>query len=167
MQGAARNYLFKTECRSSQLRWWPGSGLLRGSDLVNQLGCLGCTCGVNSPSSVCVRGSSVGESLIPASVFEPHPSTSVRHANSKPLFLPRVHTDYHRGSYFVSTVPLWNSIVPDRILTSTSRRSFKFHLRNYLFSIASLHHSIISYVVTHKMHREKKQTKKNVIMPWC
>ncbi len=75
-----------------------------------------------------------GESLIPASVFEPHPYTSVRHTNSKPLFLPRVHTDYHRGSYFVSTVPLWNSI-PDRILTSTSRRSFKFHLRNYLFSI--------------------------------
>ena len=48
-----------------------------------------------------------GDSLIPPSVFECHPSTTVRHSNSKPLFLPRVR---HPGSFCVSVIPLWNSI---------------------------------------------------------
>ncbi len=97
-----------------------------GSDLVNQLGWPRLHLRRQLAKLCLCEKILSGESLIPTSVFEPHPSTSVRHANSKPLFLLRVHTDYHRGSYFVSTVLLWNSI-PDRILTSTSRRSFKFH----------------------------------------
>ena len=41
-----------------------------------------------------------GESLIPADVFTQHPSTTVRHLNSKPLFQPYVRTVHHQNSFF-------------------------------------------------------------------
>ena len=69
-----------------------------------------------------------GGSLIPPSVFTPHPSSTVRHVNSSPIFLPRVRTNYHRGSYFISTIPLWNN-VPDEITSLTSHLAFKKHLK--------------------------------------
>ena len=73
-----------------------------------------------------------GKSLISPTVFLPHPSTTVRHNNSQPLFLPRVRTDHHRGTFFVSVVPLWNSI-PDYIITLSSDKSFKVTLKQLLF----------------------------------
>ena len=73
-----------------------------------------------------------GGSLIPPSVFTPHPSSTVRHVNSSPIFLPRVRTNYHRGSYFISTIPLWNN-VPDEITSLTSHLGFKKHLKLQLF----------------------------------
>lgn len=72
-----------------------------------------------------------GDSLIPPTVFTPHPSLSVRHLNSKPLFQPFVRTYYHRYSYFVSVVPLWNAI-PDRIITLSSGLAFKRHLKQLM-----------------------------------
>lgn len=43
-----------------------------------------------------------GGSIIPGSVFTPHPSSSVRHANSVPLSRPYVRTCQHQSSYFRS-----------------------------------------------------------------
>ena len=90
-----------------------------GSDLVSQLGWPSLLLRRQLAKLCLWRRILCEESLIPATVFEPHPSTSVRHANSQPLFLPRVRADYHRGSFFVSAIPLWNSI-PDSITSLNS-----------------------------------------------
>ena len=74
-----------------------------------------------------------GESLIPPSAFTPHPSSSVRHVNSMPLFLPRVRTDYNRGSFFVSVVRAWNDL-PDYLVKSNSFTAFKRSIKNLLLT---------------------------------
>ena len=102
-----------------------------GSDLVCQLGWPSLLLRRQLAKLCLCRRILSGESLIPAMVFEPHPSTSVRHVNTQSLFLPRVRTDYHRGSFFVSTIPLWNSI-PDKIVEKSTKKSFKLHLKQYL-----------------------------------
>ena len=71
----------------------------------------------------------MGESLIPSTAFSPHPNAIIRHANSMPLFLPRVKTDYNRGSFFVSTVPIWNKL-PDPLIKITSHLAFKRSVKN-------------------------------------
>lgn len=54
--------------------------------------------------------------LIPCSVFTPHPSLVVRHANSCPLFVPFVKTQYHHSSFFISIIPSWNHL-PEAIVS--------------------------------------------------
>lgn len=72
-----------------------------------------------------------GNSIIPPSVFSPHSNRSVRHTNSYPLFQPFVKTNYHRFSFFVSCVPLWNAI-PESIVGLNTNLAFKRHLKKYL-----------------------------------
>ena len=74
----------------------------------------------------------LGGSLIPPSVFVPHPSPSARsHANSQPLFRQGVRTRYHQQSFFVSVVSKWNSI-PGEMVELSSHLAFKRHLKQYL-----------------------------------
>ena len=70
------------------------------------------------------------ESLIPSSVFVRHPRPSRSHRNRHPLFYPRVATNHHRHSYFVSVIPVWNSL-PDAIVFRGTHASFKRALRLY------------------------------------
>ena len=70
-------------------------------------------------------------SIIPCSVFTPHPSTSVRHINSCPLFKPYVKTHHHRSSFFISVIPLWN-FIPNDIITCKNNLTFKKYLKNFL-----------------------------------
>ena len=72
-----------------------------------------------------------GGSLVPASVFEPHPVSKIHHVNSCPLFKPFVRTHYHRNSYFVSVIPLWNA-VPESIVLLSSDLAFKRHLKKFM-----------------------------------
>ena len=65
-----------------------------------------------------------GESLIPASCFIPHPRPCRNHRNSRPLYTPRVRTEQHRSSYFISVVPAWNSI-PESVAACQSQLGFK------------------------------------------
>ena len=74
----------------------------------------------------------MGGSLIPPTVFVPHPSPSKRHhVNSQPLFRPYVRTRYHQQLFFVSVVTLWNAI-PDEVVELGSHLAFKRHLRQIL-----------------------------------
>ena len=57
-----------------------------GSDLVNQLGWPRLHLRRRLAKLCLCRRILRGESLIPVSVFKPHPSTTVRHANSQPYF---------------------------------------------------------------------------------
>ena len=66
----------------------------------------------------------VGDSLILDSTFSPHTSRTVRHINSSPF----VKTSYHLYSFFVSVIPLWNSI-PDHVICASSVLTFKRHLK--------------------------------------
>ena len=71
------------------------------------------------------------QSVIPCSVFTPHPSRIVRHVNSCPLFVPFVKTQYNRCSFFVGVIALWNSL-PEEIVCLRTDLAFKRHLRQYL-----------------------------------
>ncbi len=73
----------------------------------------------------------VGDSLIPDSTFSPHTSRTVRHINSCPLYQPFVKTSYHLNSFFISVIPLWNSI-PDQVICASSVLTFKCHLKTLL-----------------------------------
>ena len=72
-----------------------------------------------------------GDSLIPSSVFAPHPRQSRVHKNSRPLFRPHVRTDHHRHSYFLGVIPKWNS-VPEKVVACSSHLAFKRALRVHL-----------------------------------
>ncbi len=69
-----------------------------------------------------------GGSLIPSTSFTPHPSLQLRHTNSQPLFCPHVRSRGHLSSFFVSVVPLWNSISPS-IMSFFMSLSFKSRLK--------------------------------------
>ena len=78
------------------------------------------------------------ESIIPPSVFSPHPSLAnsssghpLCHVDSRAIAIPFVRTNYHKASFFVSTAALWNS-VPERIATMVSGRAFKQLLKTHL-----------------------------------
>ncbi len=75
----------------------------------------------------------VGDSLIPDSTFSPHTSRTVRHINSCPLYQPFVKTSYHLNSFFISVIPLWNSI-PDQVICASSVLTFKRHSCLILFN---------------------------------
>ena len=47
-----------------------------------------------------------------SSKFTPHPSPHLRHLFDQPLFCPYVCSRAHLSSFFVSVVPLWNSVNP-------------------------------------------------------
>ena len=70
-------------------------------------------------------------SLIQSTVFKLHPSVNIRHLNSIPLLQTFVKTDYHRNSFFISSVPLWN-VLPDNIVTLTTQLAFKRHLKKFM-----------------------------------
>ena len=72
-----------------------------------------------------------GESLIKYNSFQPHPRKS-KNLNDKALFRPRVRTKQHEASFFMSVVPIWNSL-PDRIVSCSTATSFKWCLQQYLF----------------------------------
>ena len=79
--------------------------------------------------------------LDPSSLFSLHPAhpdvgscgveRSLRCMNSYPLLQPFTRTNYHRASFCVSVVSLWNSL-PDSIITLNSDTAFKRHLRSFL-----------------------------------
>ena len=74
-----------------------------------------------------------GDSIIPPTVFMPHPRPTRVHANSKPLFQVRTRTAHHRSSFFHSVVPLWNAL-PDKIVGCQSQLGFKRALRAHHFN---------------------------------
>lgn len=82
--------------------------------------------------SLCYRILS-GNSIIPSSVFQPHPHPCARRMNSKPLYLPYLRTLHHKSSFLFSVVEDWNTI-PDKIVSLSSYQAFKNHLKNHLLS---------------------------------
>ena len=70
-----------------------------------------------------------GHSLIPDTVFPPNTSSHLRHPNSRPLNFAR--TNYHKHSFFVSVIELWNAL-PEDIVSSDTVSAFKRHLKSYL-----------------------------------
>ncbi len=72
-----------------------------------------------------------GISIIPQSVFTPHPYSSVRLPNPCPIFIPYVCSNYHRSSFFVSSIPLWNSL-SESLVGLSSYLAFKRHLKLFL-----------------------------------
>ena len=52
-----------------------------------------------------------GRSIIPPSLFTPHPCPSLRHAHHMPLYYPRFRTTSHQASFYVSVIPLWNTLI--------------------------------------------------------
>ena len=71
-----------------------------------------------------------GGSLIPPSKFTPHPSPHLRHLDDQPLFCPHACSRAHLSSFFVSAVPLWNSVNPS-VMSYLVCHS---HLRVVIFS---------------------------------
>lgn len=74
-----------------------------------------------------------GNSLIPSSVFQPHPRPSRVHSNTKPLFRQRVRTAQHSSSFFHRIIPIWNCL-PDRVVSCGTQMGFKRTLRSHLFN---------------------------------
>ncbi len=72
-----------------------------------------------------------GISIIPQSVFTPHLYSSVRLPNPCPIFIPSICSNYHRSSFFVSSIPLWNSLSLSLVGLS-SYLAFKRHLKLFL-----------------------------------
>ena len=68
-----------------------------------------------------------GRSIIPPSRFTPHPCPSLRHAHHMPLYYPRFRTTSHQLSFYVSVIPIWNTL-HRTILSSPSSSSFKSRL---------------------------------------
>lgn len=73
-----------------------------------------------------------GRSCIPSSTFSQHPYPSLRHSHSFPLFVPQSHSVSHRSSFFISVVPLWNSL-PSTIPLASSAVTFKSHVVAYMY----------------------------------
>jgi len=70
-----------------------------------------------------------GNSLIPASVFQPHPAPSVRHTNTQPFFHPSVRTHQQCASFF-------NSV---SVISCSSHTGFKRHLKCHLVGLPVKH----------------------------
>ena len=73
-------------------------------------------------------------SLVPSTTFTPHPNQSVRHQNSLPLFRPFVRTSHYRNFFTIAVIDLWNKIPEEVISSSLSGKTFKHHLRAFLYS---------------------------------
>ena len=74
-----------------------------------------------------------GESLIPESVFLPHPKPGKQHLINSPLLRPFVRTLHHERSFFINVVNKWNRI-PASVVNSKSSKGFKAKLKKLIFS---------------------------------
>ena len=54
-----------------------------------------------------------GYSIIPPSIFAPHPTPHLRHNHSLPLYYPVCNSRSHLSSFAVSSVPVWNCLPND------------------------------------------------------
>ena len=72
-------------------------------------------------------------SCIPSSNFVSHPHPSLHHSHNLCLLYPLTRSNSHKFSFFVSVVPLWNSL-PSPVVNATSLNSFKYCLKNSFFS---------------------------------
>ena len=72
-------------------------------------------------------------SCIPSSNFVSHPHPSLRHSHNLCLLYPLTRSNSHKFSFFVSVVPLWNSL-PSPVVNASSLNSFKYCLKNSFFS---------------------------------
>ena len=72
-------------------------------------------------------------SFIPSSNFVSHPHPSLRHSHNLCLLYPLTRSNSHKFSFFVSVVPLWNSL-PSPVVNASSLNSFKYCLKNSFFS---------------------------------
>ena len=52
-------------------------------------------------------------SIIPPSIFTPHPTPHLRHNHSLPLYYPVCNSHSHLSSFAVSSVPVWNCLPND------------------------------------------------------
>ncbi len=74
-----------------------------------------------------------GDSLVPDSLFTPHPRPGMQHKNSTPLFRPRVRTNHLRNFFPIDVVGKWNAI-PDDVASASSTLSFKLKLKHLYLS---------------------------------
>ena len=68
-----------------------------------------------------------GYSILPPSIFIPHPST-LRHSHHLPLYRPVTRSTAYSASFFPSVIPLWNNLPLDTVL-ATSQSGFKFQIK--------------------------------------
>ena len=68
-----------------------------------------------------------GNSILPPTIFTPHPAPDLRHCHNLPLYRPPTRTQAHLGSYFPSVVPLWNSL-SQHTVSASSQLAFKHSL---------------------------------------
>ena len=69
-----------------------------------------------------------GNSIIPPSIFTPHPAPDLCHSHDFLLYRPQTRTQAHLGLYFPSVVPLWNSL-PSTIESASTQLVFKHSLK--------------------------------------
>ena len=86
-----------------------------------------------------------GYSILPPSLFTPHPFPHLRHNHSLPLYHPTCRSTAHLSSFSVSVVPLWNRLPMD-IVCAPSLYSFKKRLNffNLTLSVLALYSSFVS-----------------------
>ncbi len=72
-------------------------------------------------------------SIIPSSVYTPHPFPSQRLHHSLPLLVPFARTSFHQASFFTSSAVLWNGL-PERVVSAPSLASFKNRLKLISFN---------------------------------
>ena len=68
-----------------------------------------------------------GYSILPPSIFIPHPST-LRHSYHLPLYRPVTRSTAYSASFFPSVIPLWNNLPLDTVL-ATSLSGFKSQIK--------------------------------------
>ena len=74
----------------------------------------------------------LGGSIIPSSIFTPHPHPSTRLHHCIALYCPNTRTSAHLHSYFPSTVKLWNDLSTELISVRT-QTTFKLWLLSSVF----------------------------------
>ena len=68
-----------------------------------------------------------GYSILPPSIFIPHPST-LRHSHHLPLYRPVTRSTAYSASFFPSVILLWNNLPLDTVLV-TSQSAFKSQIK--------------------------------------
>ena len=74
-------------------------------------------------------------SIISSNVFTLHPRPSPRHPHNQTLLQPFVKTQAHRHSFFVSVIPIWNSLPLD-VVSSSNPFIFKSCLLIFFYVIS-------------------------------
>ena len=87
-----------------------------------------------------------GNSIIPPTIFTPHPAPDLGHCHNLALYRPPTRTQAHLGSYLPSVVPLWNSL-PQHTVSASSQFAFKCTIKTLHSLNVSLysHKSICRY----------------------